>query len=145
MSDSEEKTTTQEHNSTAAAKKKLQAKKRRKKAYQWSPHDDEDEGDTVEGKVVDFEWVPTSNPKWNDMPILYIQEESRDVYTALPSMHTVLQSQLGEVDVEMGDYIIVSYVGERTPENGDSYHEYIVAKPGEEEEEETDVSEVFGQ
>jgi hypothetical protein len=44
----------------------------------------------------------------------------------------------------MEDYIIVSYIGEREPDEGDSYHEYIVAKPGEEEEQETNVSEVFG-
>ena len=144
MSDSQEKTSTQKHNAKAAAKAKLQRKKKMKKAYQWRPHDDEDAPDTVEGEIVDFAWIPTSNPKWDDMPILFIQEEDRDVYTALPSMHTVLQSQLGDVGVDMGDYIIVSYIGKREPNEGDSYHEYIVAKPGEEEEQETNVSEVFG-
>ena len=144
MSDSNEKTNTQKHNAKAAAKAKLEKKKKMRQSFNWRPHDNPEHEETIEGEVVDFAFVPTQNPQYDDMPILFIQEEDREVYTALPSYHTVLASQLGDIDVEMGDYIIVSYVGKVNPEDGDPYHEYVAAKPGEEEEQEVNVSEVFG-
>jgi len=149
MSDSAENTATQNTNKKASAKDRLEKRKNYNSAFIWQPYDDEDHEDTVSGEIVGFQWVPTENPNWPDMPILYIQEEDRDEWTALPSMHRVLQNELGRVGVskeKFGETIYVSYLGEGEGSNG-TYHKYVVAMEEEEEDDsmQQGMSDAFNQ
>jgi hypothetical protein len=104
-------------------KEALKERARKKKMIQGAERIDLQQGDAVVGEVVDVRQITTD---YGELDVAYLLDG--DTVYSLPLGHTALRSQWTEEGVEIGDDVLVEYLGERESETGQSYHDYLVAR-----------------
>jgi hypothetical protein len=108
----------------ADRKKKLQERARKKRLVREAERVDFAEGEAIVGELVD---VRTMDTDYGPLDVAYLLDG--DTVTSVPLGHTALETSWREEGVEIGDDVLVEYLGERESEStGQSYHDYLVAK-----------------
>lgn len=96
----------------------------------WTPKDDEDQPEGIQGKVITVTTVET-DAKYGGgtVPMLEIEEAGGQIWS-VRGYHTVLRNQIEKNKPQVGDMVGIKYLGEKENRSGDNtYSNYGMQCP----------------